>query len=163
MWLNAEWWQSLDTDALAVYVSALMWSMGQGTDGDVSLTALQRATPLWKDDARFRAALAQIEQQGRGRVTGDRLILDDWEGKHAQTLHARIVRRRATSARSSRNNRERNRDESDEWGDESHDESHTERHDTDGRGGDDSGTNGSGDYWPYRPPGSGPPDPDESI
>jgi hypothetical protein len=123
MWLNAEWWQAFEADALAVYISALMWSMGQGTDGDVSLPALQRATPLWRDDARFATAVAGIVAQGRGLVTGDRLILDDWEGKHAQTLHARIVRRRATSAKSSAKFR-------DEHDDESRDESHTERNGT---------------------------------
>lgn len=123
VWLNAEWWQAFDADALAVYISALMWSMGQGTDGNVSLPALQRATPLWRDDARFTAAVAGIVAQGRGMVNGDRLVLDDWEGKHAQTLHARIVRRRATSAKSTAKHR-------DEHGDESRDESHTERQET---------------------------------
>lgn len=137
MWLNAEWWQAFDTDALAVYISALMWSMGQGTDGDVSLPALQRATPLWRDDARFAAAVAGIVAQGRGKVSGDRLILDDWEGKHAQTLHARIVRRRSTSAKSSSNYRDKHAGNGDEWDDQSRDESDTVRHDKDDK--DDEG------------------------
>ena len=145
MWLNAEWWQAFDTDALAVYISALMWSMGQGTDGDVSLPALQRATPLWRDDARFAAAVAGIVAQGRGRLDGDRLILDDWEGKHAQTLHARIVRRRSTSAKSSAKNREDPRDDPD---DESRDESHTVSQGTDETGEHGSGKDGD---W-YAPP-----------
>ena len=136
-WLNAEWWQAFDTDALAVYISALMWSMGQGTDGDVSLSALQRDSPLWRDDARFAAAVAGIVAQGRGMVSGVRLILDDWEGKHAQTLHARIVRRRSTSAKSSSNYRDKHAGNGDEWDDESRDESHTVRHGKDGKDGKD--------------------------
>ena len=145
VWLNAEWWQAFDADAVTVYVSALMWSMGQGTDGDVSLPALQRATPLWRDDARFAAAVAGIVAQGRGRLDGDRLILDDWEGKHAQTLHARIVHRRSTSAKSSAKNREDPRDDPD---DESRDESHTVSQGTDETGEHGSGKDGD---W-YAPP-----------